>query len=136
MFADTVQGSMIGQVLDHGEIEVERPLLEHHADHAQSLARCTSDIAAENPDATPLDGVETRDQREQCALSSSVEAEQNGESRWRDGESHVVERLTPAVTMAHTFDGDGERLGDRHGENVTAAKLRYPKEARRPGSSW
>src|SRR5262249_1617389 len=136
MFADTVQGSMIGQVLDHGEIEVERPLLEHNADHAQSLARCMSDIAAENPDATPLDGVETRDQREQCALSSSVEAEQNGKSRWRNGKRHVVESLTLAVAMAHAFDGDGGRLGGRHGENVTAGKLRYPKEVRRPGSSW
>ena len=62
--------------------------------------------------------------------------EQNGENRWRNGEGHVVERLTPTVAMAHTFDGDGGRLGGRHGENVTAGKLRYPKEARRPGSSW
>jgi hypothetical protein len=30
--------------------------------------------------------------------------EQNGESRWRNGEGHVVERLMPAVAMAHTFD--------------------------------
>src|SRR5262249_17732290 len=69
---------------------------------------------AENPDMTALDGVEARDQREQCALSSSVEAEQNGEGRCRDGEGHVVERLTPAVAMAHAFDGDGGRVDGRH----------------------
>src|ERR1700758_2387560 len=126
---------MVAQVLDHGEIEIERALLEHHADHAQRLARCRSDIAAENLDATALDGIKTRDQREQGPLSSSVEAEETGESRWPDREGHRVECLTPAVAMAHAFDGDGGRLGGRHGENVTAGKLRYPKEARRPGSS-
>jgi hypothetical protein len=136
VFADAVQGCMVAQVLQHREVEVERPWLEHHADHAQSLARCMSDIAAENPDATALDGVKSGDQRKQRAFSSSVEAEQNGESRWRNGEGHVVERLTPAVAMAHAFDGDGGRLGGHHDESVTAGKLRYPTEARRPGSSW
>jgi hypothetical protein len=70
---------MVGQVLDHGEIEVERPLLEYDTDHAQGFARGMSDIAAENPNMTVLDRVEARDQREQCALSSSIETEQNGE---------------------------------------------------------
>src|SRR6266567_9608508 len=203
VLADAVQGCMVGQILDHGEIEVERAWLEYDADHAQSLARRMSDVAGENPDMTALDGVEARDQREQCALSGSVEAEQNGEGRWRDGEGHVVKRLTPAVAMAYAFDGDGGRVDGRHflhhagvrflrrspngrhagpshgspsgvrrgallrpcglktresvspswlpggkhecngfsdrreanGEAVTAAKLRYPKEARRPGSS-
>src|SRR5215467_13610927 len=114
VLADAVQGGMVGQILDHGEIEVERALLEYDADHAQSLARRMSDIAAENPDMTALDGVEARDQREQCALSGSVEAEQNGEGGWRDGEGHLVERLTPAVAMAHAFDGDGGRVDGRH----------------------
>src|SRR5262245_59720597 len=114
VFTDAVQGCMVGQILDHGEIEVERALLEYDADHAQSLARRMSDIAAENPDMTALDGVEARDQREQCALSGSVEAEQNGEGGWRDGEGHLVERLTPAVAMAHAFDGDGGRVDGRH----------------------
>src|SRR5262249_54644958 len=94
------------QILDHGEIEVERALLEYDAGHAQSLARRMSDVAAENPDMTALDGVEARDQREQRTLSSSVEAEQNGEGRWRDGEGHVVERLTPCRS-------NGSRLGWR-----------------------
>src|SRR5262245_19836628 len=79
MFADTVQGSMIGQVLDHGEIEVERPLLEYDTDHAQGFARGMSDIVAENANMTVLDRVEASDQREQCALSSSIETQQNGE---------------------------------------------------------
>src|SRR5262245_19016989 len=203
VLADAVQGCMVGQILDHGEIEIERALLEYDADHAQSLARRMSDVVAENPDVAALDGVETRDQREQCTLSSSIEAEQDGEGRWRDGEGDVVERLTPAVAMAHAFDGDGGRIDGRHflhhagvrflrrspngrrtgpshgspngihrrallrlrglktresvspswlpggkhecsgfsdrreanGEAVTAAKSRYPKEARRPGSS-
>src|SRR5215831_2283890 len=135
VLADAVQRGVVGQILNHGEIEVERALLEYDADHAQSLARRMCDVAAENPDMTALDGVEARDQREQCALSSSVEAEQNGEGGWRDGEGHVVERLTPAVAMAHALDGDGVLLGGGHGENVTAVKLRYPKEVRRPGWS-
>jgi hypothetical protein len=105
---------VIGQVLDHGEIEVERTLLEHDADHAQSVTRGMSDIAAENPDMTALNGVEARDQREQCTLSSSVEAEQDGERRWRNGERHVVERLPPAVAMADAFDGNGGRVDGRH----------------------
>src|SRR5262245_61295400 len=105
---------MVGQILDHGEIEVERALLEYDADHAQSLARRMSDVAAENPDITALDGVEARDQREQCALSSSIEAEQDGEGRSRDGEGDVVERLTPAVAMAYAFDGDGGRVDGRY----------------------
>ena len=53
--ADAVQGCMVDQVLDHGEIEIERARLEYHADHAQRLARCVSDIVAENPDAAALD---------------------------------------------------------------------------------
>src|ERR1700757_3413767 len=114
VLADAVQSCVIGQVLDHGEIEVERTLLEHDADHAQSLARGMSDIAAENPDMSALNGVEARDQREQCTLSSSVEAEQDGERRWRDGERHVVERLPPAVAMADAFDGNGGGGGGRH----------------------
>jgi len=69
---------MVGQILDHGEIEVERSLLEYYADHAQGFARRMSDIAPENPDMAALDGVEAHDQREQCALSSSIEAQQNG----------------------------------------------------------
>src|SRR6516165_5944531 len=93
VLADAVQGCMVSQILDHGEIEVERALLEYDADHAQSLARRMSDVMAENPDMTALDSVEARDQREQCTLSSSVEAEQNGESRRRNGEGHVIERL-------------------------------------------
>src|SRR5215471_1280080 len=114
VLADAVQGGVVGQILNHGEIEVERALLEYDADHAQSLARRMSDVAAENPDMTALDRVEARDQREQRALSGSVEAEQNGEGGWRDGEGHVVERLTPAVAMAHAFDGDGGRVDGRH----------------------
>src|SRR5262245_32129284 len=114
VFTDAVQGGMVGQILDHGEIEVERALLEYDADRAQSLARRMSDVVAENPDVAALDGVETRDQREQCTLSSSIEAEQDGEGRWRDGEGDVVERLTPAVAMAHAFDGDGGRIDGRH----------------------
>src|SRR5262249_61541171 len=66
-----------------------------------------------SPDMTALDGVETRDQREQCTLSSSVEAEQDGEGRWRDGEGDVVERLTPAVAVAYAFDSDGGRVDGR-----------------------
>jgi hypothetical protein len=38
-----------------------------------------SDIVAENPNMTVLDGVEASDQREQCALSGSIETQQNGE---------------------------------------------------------
>jgi hypothetical protein len=81
VFADAVQGCMVGQILDHGEIEIERALLEYDADHAQGFARRMSDVTAENPNMTALDGVEARDQREQCALSGSVEAEQDGEGR-------------------------------------------------------
>src|SRR4029450_4255913 len=111
---------MVGQVLDHGEIEVECPLLEYDTDHAQGFARGMSDIAAENSNMTVLDRVEARDQREQGALSSSIEPQKSGESGWRDGEGHGVERPTRAVAMAYAFDGDSVRLGDRHGENVTA----------------
>src|SRR5207244_13057130 len=114
MLADSVKGCMVGQVLDHGEIEVERTLLEHDADHAQSLARGMFDIAAENPDMTALNGVEARDQREQCALSSSVEAEQDRERRWRHGARPRVERLSLAVAVADAFDGNGGRVDGRH----------------------
>jgi len=114
MLADAVQGCMVGQILDHREIEVERTLLKDDAGHAQSLARGMSDIVAENPDMTALNGVEARDQREQCTLSSSVEAEQNGESRRRNGEGHVIERLPPAIGMADAFDGDGGRVDGHH----------------------
>ena len=129
MLADAVQGCMIGQVLDHGEIEVERTLLEHDADHAQSLARGMSDIVAENPDMTALNGVEARDQREQCALSSPVEAEQNDERRRRNGEGHVVERLPPAIAMADAFDGNGGRVDGRH--FVHHAHIRFFRTANR-----
>src|SRR6516164_8336656 len=173
VLADAVQGGMVGQILDHGEIEIERALLEYDADHAQSLARRMCDVAAENPDMTALDGVEARDQREQCALSSSVEAEQNGEGRRssfpascrrpvpptlakrtsRRAFPWVAEcRLPPCLASAlrsktresvspswlprgkHECSGFSERR-EANGQAVTAAKLRYPKEARRPGSS-
>jgi hypothetical protein len=51
LFADAMQGGVVGQILNDGEIEVEGARLEHHADHAQRFARRAYDIMTENPDA-------------------------------------------------------------------------------------
>src|ERR1700730_16045237 len=59
----------------------------------------------ENPDVAALNGVETRNQREQRALACTVEPQQNGECGWRHRESHVDQRLTRPITMAHALDG-------------------------------
>ena len=114
MLADAVQRRMVGQILDDREIEVERARLEHDADQAQGFARCPFDIVPENPDTAALDRVEARHQREQGALSGAVEAEENGEGRWRDREAHVIERLAGAVEVADALDGDGRRLARAH----------------------
>ena len=77
--ADAVQRRMVGQVLDDREIEIEGARLEYDADHAQRFARRRSDVVAENADMTVLNRVEARQQREQRALPSPVETEQNCE---------------------------------------------------------
>ena len=53
--ADAVQRRVIGQVLQHREIEVERTGLEHDAKQPQRLTGLTYDIMSEKPDASGLD---------------------------------------------------------------------------------
>src|SRR5262245_36592062 len=112
--ADAVQRGMVGQVLDHRQIEIERAGLEHHADQAQRLARRAFDVVPEDADATALHAVEAGHQREQRALARAVEAEQHREGRGRDRKAHVVERLAGAIEVADAFDRDGGRLGGAH----------------------
>ena len=112
--ADTVQRRVVGQVLDDREIEVESARLEHHPDHAQRFTRGAFDVMAENPDPTALDRVEARHQREQRALSGSVEPQENCEGRGRDREADVIESLASAVAMAHALDRDRGRLDGAH----------------------
>src|SRR3982074_3879745 len=105
---------MVGQVRDDGEIEIEGAGLEYDADHAQRFARRRSDVVAENADMTVLNRVEARQQREQRALPSPVETEQNCESRGRDRDVHVVESPARAIRMADALAADGRRLPGVH----------------------
>ena len=87
---------MVGQVLDHRQVEIEGARLEHHADQAQRFARRAFDVVPEDADVTALDAVEAGHQREQRALARAVEAEQNREVEGAI-EKLVVERLAGAV---------------------------------------
>src|SRR5229473_2581202 len=77
---DAVQGGMIQQVLHDREIEVERARLEHHAQQPQGFAGRKANVVAEDADAPGLDAEQPRDQREQCAFTRTVEAEQRREA--------------------------------------------------------
>src|SRR4051812_11100485 len=128
--ADAVQGGVIDQILNDGEIEIEGARLKHHADRTQGLARRAHDVMTENPDVAALNGIETRNQRKKRALSGAVESQQNGESGWRDRESHVDQRRTRPITMAHTLDRKrGRQLWvlDRHAERRYCREIATPQ---------
>ena len=75
---------------------------------------CVELAVARGLDLTVLNRVEARQQREQRALPSPVETEQNCESRGRDRDVNVVESLARAIRMADALDGDGRRLDGVH----------------------
>jgi hypothetical protein len=100
---------MIDQVLHHGEIEIERARLEHHANQAERVARGSCHIVSQDADLPSLGAVEARDQGKQRGLAGAVEAQENRESRRRNGEGHVGQRLARSVGIADALDGERHR---------------------------
>src|SRR6266481_5125093 len=117
---DAVQGSMIQQILRDREIEVERARLEHHAQQPQRFAGLKADVVAEDTDASGLDAEQPRDQREQGAFASAVEAKQRREACRRDGEVDVDEGASDAIGMADAID----RQRGHFGRTAAAATVR------------
>ena len=80
---------MIGEVLHHRQIEVERAQLEHHAKPAQGGAGCLRDVVTKDTDLPVLRRKEPRDQREKRALPGTIEPEQDDKGRRRNREAHI-----------------------------------------------
>ena len=104
---NAVERRMIGQVLDHAQIEIEGAGLEHHAQPAQRLAGVALQLVAENADRTLADGIEAGDQREQGGFAGAIEAEQHREAAARHGEGDIVKGKPRPVGVADTLDIQG-----------------------------
>src|ERR1700691_1515007 len=101
---DAMQRRLIAEVLIDGEVEIERAALKDDADPGERGAALTADVEAEHADGAAAGGVEVSDDRKQRALARAVEADQYGESRRRDLEAHIVERLAGAVGVRNMLD--------------------------------
>ena len=107
-----VQGGVVGEVLLHREVEVQRALLEHHAQLAQRLARGVAQAVAEDADIALLQVVQASEQGDQRGFAGAVGAEQGAEAAGRQFEGQLVERTAGAV-------GEAERLHRQGGHGVT-----------------
>ena len=75
-----VQRRVVEQVLLHGQVEIERRLLEHHAHAGPAPPRAVARMSWPNTAMLPLRAVEQAgDQREQRRLAGAVQPEQHGE---------------------------------------------------------
>ncbi|OWK40120.1 hypothetical protein PSOLE_37780 [Pseudomonas oleovorans subsp. oleovorans] len=109
-----MQRGMIGEVLLHREVEIQRALLEHHAELTQRLAWLLAQAVAEDADIALLQVVQAGEQGDQRGLAGAVGAEQGTEAAWRQIEGQVVERL--AGTIGET---DAAHLQRIHGVTTT-----------------
>ena len=92
---DPVQRRVIGQVLRHGQIGVERPGLEHHPKPGQRLARGAAQIMAGHLDGAAGIVVKPGDQRKQRGLACTVHPEKCHESPARHRQADIVAALEP-----------------------------------------
>lgn len=109
--AYAMQRRMIGEVLHHGQIEIERTGLKDDAEPAQRFARRSPDIIAEDTNSPLPGGIEVGYQRKQRALAGAVQSQKNREGRGLDGKRQVRERAPPAIRMADPLDRKGRRAG-------------------------
>ncbi len=104
---DAVQRRMIGEVLHHRQIEVERAQLEHHAKPAQGGPGCPRYVVTKDTNLPVLRREEPRDQGEKRALPRTVEPEQDDKGRRRNREAHIGKGLAGSIGMANAIDRQG-----------------------------
>ena len=100
----------IAQILLDREIEIERRLLEHHAERGKRLRTPFCRRLAANLD-TALRRVEQPcDELDQRRLARPVRTEQRRDPAWIDLEAHIVERALGPVPIGYVLDRkDGGR---------------------------
>ncbi len=103
--AEAVQRGEVEQVLLHGQVEVERRLLEHDADMRRAPARVRGAGPLRRPRSCRRRFEQPCDQREQRRLAGAVRAEQSGELACSDVEGHAFQREPTGVAKAEFVYG-------------------------------
>src|SRR5271166_1963880 len=96
---NSMQGSVIGQILFDAEIEIERALLKHDTKQRQRVAALSRDIMPENAHRSRSARIQMRDHRKKRALARAVESKQNGETGGCDRKADFVQRNARAVSV-------------------------------------
>src|SRR5690606_1168186 len=103
---ETVQRRMVGEVLAHAQIKIERARLKYDADASESLSGLTAYIVVEDADRPGLHRKKAADQREERCLAGAVQAQQNCDAARRNGKAYIRERAMAAIGMADASNVD------------------------------
>ena len=99
-----VQVGMKLQVLLHAQVEIERQLLEHHADEAQRGHRIALQRMTADADFAGVGDEQPGQHLEQRRLARTVRAEEGDELPLRQLEAHLGERDPLAVALGEAGD--------------------------------
>ena len=84
-----VQRGVVGEVLAHAQIQIQRALLKHHAELAQRRARVLADRQTVEQDVALLQGIKPAEQGNQRRLARTVGAQQRVQATRLTGEIHL-----------------------------------------------
>ena len=99
------------EVAAHREVEVERELLEHHADLRQRRAGLVTQVEAADLDASGIGREEPGDQLEERRLAGAVGPQQGHELAGGKGQVQRVEGGAFAIALGEALDLQHEVSG-------------------------
>src|SRR4051812_28630075 len=102
---DAVQCRVVGEVLQHRQVEIERTRLEYDAKQPQRLTGLTHHIMTEQTDASGLDREQAGHQRKQRALSGPVQPKERDKPPGTDRHRYVIQGLARPVAVADALGG-------------------------------
>ena len=120
----SVQGRVIGQVLQHRQIKVERPRLENDAQSSQRFAGSAVYIETANAQRALLGCIKPGDKTKQCCFAGAIEAKKDSKS-WQASR----ERRHCRVLCACRSYGSHLRLAARRRTRRLCRRSRLPVPA-------
>jgi hypothetical protein len=104
-----VQARVEPEVRRDREVEIQRRLLEHHAQARERADEVPADVEPVDRDAAAVRHEESRQQLEQRALAGAVRTQQRHELSGAQRERHAVQGLDGPVRLARVLDLEERR---------------------------
>ena len=124
----TVLDQWVGEILEDGEVRIEREGLEHHRNAAPLDGRFGHVPAPQYGSSSAVGRHEPRDGSQRRGLADRTRAEQHEEAALRDVEAQAVEGANGAIGLRHLREGQRDRSTVLHlRSGLPASALRGPR---------